>query len=241
MAVTAIVCGTWLCTSQSHKVPHHVVWQWQYYRCDFRCAISWYGVLVCFTDLAVYVDREGKRSRKEELLWHSIPLSICKQFCWHWPGITMHFLSPHQFFHTLPVSLSCSTLGSVLWQWHWIVWCRPGKVDADYPYQEGVCVCVHVWHVQSDCVISRPAPIVQSHRIGSGQTWQVSVLAWNVWNARQHDVIPQSLGDTVLASCELGMWVHSDMSARMPLGAEHAWHPCPGQAIGTTVTKLPVL
>ena len=97
-----------------------------------------------------------------------------------------------------------------------------------------MCVCVHVWHVQSDCVISCPAPIMQSHRIGTGQTSQVSVLAWNVWNARQHDVIPQSLGDTVLASCELGMWVHSDMSARMPSGAEHARHLCPGQATGTT-------
>ena len=35
---------------------------------------SHFGML----DLAVYVDAEGKRSRKEELLWHSTPLAISK-------------------------------------------------------------------------------------------------------------------------------------------------------------------
>ena len=45
--------------------------------------LIWFTYVGIFTDLAVYVDREGMRSRKEELLWHSIPLSICKQFFLH--------------------------------------------------------------------------------------------------------------------------------------------------------------
>lgn len=141
--------------------------------------------MVCciyFTDLAVYVDKEGKRSRKDELLWHSNPLSICEQYCWHWPDLTIHFLSTYQFL-TLPISLSSSTLGGVLRQWHWTVRCRPCKVDTDYPYQEGVCVwdrceLIDCTHVNATVVLYS---CIQSQRM-EVLLWPQTLLVYCTWS-----------------------------------------------------------
>ena len=37
------------------------------------------GVLYCYTVVGVYVDAQGRRARRQELMWPSLPLSICKR------------------------------------------------------------------------------------------------------------------------------------------------------------------
>uniref|UniRef100_A0A3B3SXC1 non-specific serine/threonine protein kinase n=1 Tax=Paramormyrops kingsleyae TaxID=1676925 RepID=A0A3B3SXC1_9TELE len=75
-------------------------------------------VLLCFSQLGIYVDRQGRRSRTQELMWPATPLACCTYLCvCHWgQPPSVHRSGSVQSLWALKHSLSCSGNINANWQ-----------------------------------------------------------------------------------------------------------------------------